>query len=100
MDIKNISIEEIDIIAEMKTLTNHCREAAVETLSSQEKIDCYDLGVKHAMSALKTLIHSFDFDKEDYVEKNRLIYQKYGEQSWIQRYRSLYEVLQELYGGD
>lgn len=81
MDIKNISIEEIDIIAEMKTLTNQYRESVVEKLGSQEKIDCYDLGIKHAMSVLKSLIHSFDFDKEDYVEKNRLIYQKYGEQS-------------------
>lgn len=100
MDVKNISIEEVDIIAEMKTLTNQYRELAVEKLCSQEKIDCYDLGIKHAMSALESLIHFFDFDKGDYIEKNRLIYQKYGEQSWIRRYKSLYKVLQELYGGD
>lgn len=88
--IVKIQVEQIDILKEMEVLNKRMRDAALEGCASEEKIKAYDIGVKNTMSALESLITHAE------GEKDRLIYQKYGEQFDIVRYRLLKDVLKEL----
>ena len=75
----------------MEILNQKMRDVAVKETSLENLIKGYDCGVKNTMSALKSLItHSID------GEKDRLIYQKYGERSNIVCYELLSDALKEL----
>lgn len=90
MDAENVIVEKIDILKEMEILNARMREAAIKD-STEEKIKAYDIGVENTMNCLKSLItHESD------GEKDRLIYQKYGEQCDVVTYWPLKEVLKEL----
>lgn len=90
MSIDDIKVEKIDILKEMEILNARMRKVAVKN-SAEEKIKAYDCGVENTMECLKSLItHETD------GEKDRLIYQKYGEQSEIVRYEKFSEILREL----
>lgn len=90
MDISKVMVEKMDILEEMKILLSRMREHAVE-VKSEDDIKHYDDGVRNAMNALDSLI-TINFDSE----KDRLIYQKYKEQSNFVRYMRLTDVLQQL----
>lgn len=96
-----ISIEVVDILEEMKVLNNRISETVCTNMTDEQK-KCYDLGIQNTMSALKSIIDTIEIDGEKTkdVEKDRIIYQKYGEQSNIVRYNKLSNILDELYGGD
>lgn len=88
-DISKVMVEKIDILAEMEVLNRKMREAVIKDTVPEEKIKAYDIGVKNTMSALESLItHS--------EEKDRLIYQKYGEQSGLVKFILLSDVIKEL----
>lgn len=90
-DISKVMVEKIDILAEMEVLNRRMREVVIKDTTLGEKIKAYDIGVKNTMSALKSLItHSAD------GEKDRLIYQRYAEQSNVVRYMLLTDALKEL----
>ena len=91
---ETIQIEKIDILSEMEVLNKRCRDMSVKGTESEHEIKAYDLGVKNTMAMLSSLIN---LNEEN---ENRLIFQKYGEQSDLVRYVHLSEVLKELYGGD
>lgn len=100
-NINEISVEMVDIVEEMKVLNDRISETVCTDMTDEQK-KCYDLGVQNTMSALKSIIDTAEIDGEKTkdVEKNRLIYQKYGTQSDIVRYVRLSEVINECYGGD
>lgn len=85
-----VIVEQIDILAEMEVLNERMRNAVIKDTTPEEKIRAYDMGVKNTMVALESLItHSEG-------EKDRLIYQKYREQSDLIRYRTLEQCLNEM----
>lgn len=91
VDISKIMVEKVDILKEMKILNQKMRDVVVKETSLENLIKGYDWGVKNTMSALKSLItHSID------GEKDRLIYQKYGERSNVVWYELLSDALKEL----
>ena len=96
-----ISIEMVDILEEMKVLNNRISETVCTNMTDEQK-KCYDLGIQNTMSALKSIIDTTEIDdgKTKDAEKDRIIYQKYGEQSNVMRYNKLSNILDELYGGD
>ena len=96
-----ISIEMVDILEEMKVLNNRISETVCTNMTDEQK-KCYDLGIQNTMSALKSIIDTTEIDdgKTKDAEKDRIIYQKYGEQSNVMRYNKLSNILAELYGGD
>lgn len=96
-----ISIEVVDILEEMKVLNNRIFETVCTNMTDEQK-KCYDLGIQNTMSALKSVIDTTEIGdgKTKDVEKDRIIYQKYGEQSNVVRYNKLSNILDELYGGD
>ena len=100
-NINDISVEMVDIVEEMKVLNDRISETVCTDMTDEQK-KCYDLGVQNTMSALKSLIDTADVDGEKTkdVEKNRLIYQKYGVQSDIVQYIRLSDAINELYGDD
>ena len=97
----NISIEVVDIIEEMKVLNDRISNTVCANMTDEQR-RCYDLGVQNTMSALKGIIDTTEVDgnETNEVEKNRIIYQKYGMQSDVVRYIRLSDVINELYGGD
>lgn len=97
----NISIEVVDIIEEMKVLNDRISNTVCANMTDEQR-KCYDLGVQNTMSALKGIIDTTEVDgnETNEVEKNRIIYQKYGMQSDVVRYIRLSDVINELYGGD
>lgn len=97
----NISIEVVDIIEEMKVLNDRISNTVCANMTDEQR-KCYDLGVQNMMSALKGIIDTTEVDgnETNEVEKNRIIYQKYGMQSDVVRYIRLSDVINELYGGD
>lgn len=100
-NLNEISIEIVDIVEEMESLNNRISETVCTNMTDEQK-KCYNLGVQNTMSALKSIIDTAEEDGENTkdVEKDRLIYQKYGEQSDIVRYIRLSDAINELYGGD
>lgn len=85
-----VIVEKIDILEEMKVLNKKMREAVIKETTLEEESKAYDIGVKNTMSALKSLItHSEE-------ERNRLIYQKYGEQSDMVQYITLEQVIKDM----
>ena len=97
----NISIEVVDIIQEMKVLNDRISNTVCANMTDEQR-KCYDLGVQNTMSALKGIIDTTEVDgnETNEIEKNRIIYQKYGMQSDVVRYIRLSDVINELYGGD
>lgn len=97
----NISIEVVDIIEEMKVLNDRISNTVCANMTDEQR-KCYDLGVQNTMSALKGIIDTTEVDgnETNEIEKNRIIYQKYGMQSDVVRYIRLSDVINELYGGD
>lgn len=90
IDISKVMVEQVDILSEMEVLNKRMKEVAVNNVISVEEIKVYDIGVENTMSALKSLItHSEG-------EKDRLIYQKYGKQSDLVKYRLLFDAIKEL----
>lgn len=90
MKLDELKIEKIDILKEMEVLNERTRKSVIEN-TSEEKIKAYDCGVKNTMNCLRSLItHELD------GEKDRLIYQKYGEQCDLVRYEKPSEILKEL----
>ena len=89
MDISKVMVERVDILKEMGVLLKRMREHVTE-VKAEEDMKHYDDGVKHAMSALESLIN-FPLDGKD-----RIIYQKHGEQSNIVRFILLTDALKEL----
>lgn len=100
-NINDISVEMVDIVEEMKVLNDRISETVCTNMTEGQK-KCYDLGVQNTMSALKSVIDTAEIDGDNTkdVEKNRLIYQKYGVRSDIVRYIRLSDIINELYGGD
>ena len=100
-NLDEISVEMVDILEEMKALNKKISDSVCANMTDEQK-KCYDLGVQNTMSALKGIVNTDECDgkgtKE--VEKDRLIYQKYGMQSDIVRYIKLSDAINELYGGD
>lgn len=95
LDLEKIMIEQVDIMGETKRVLSDLRKHAAE-VKTKENLEQYDDGIKHALTALDSIINSAD-DKG----KNRLIYQKHGFSSpYIKRYTSLEMALKEIYGGD
>lgn len=91
VDISEVMVERIDILEEMKILNEKMRNSAITGKTTKEQISAYDVGVENTMLALKSLItHSDD------GEKDRLIYQKYGERTDVIWYELLSDVLKEL----
>lgn len=85
-----VIVEQVDILAEMKVLNERMRNAEIKDTTPEAEIRAYDMGVKNTMAALESLItHSEG-------EKDRLIYQKYGEQSDVVRFRTLEQCLKEM----
>lgn len=93
MNINNTAIEKIDILGKMEILNTRMRESVIKNIVDEEKVKAYDIGVKNTMECLKSLITHKD------GKKNRLIYQKYEEQSddFVQ-YVQLSDALNELFG--
>ena len=90
-DISKVMVERIDILQEMEIFNQRMRDVVVKDTTPENLITAYDMGVKNTMSALESLItHSAD------GEKDRLIYQRYGEQSNVVRYMLLTDALKEL----
>lgn len=89
MDFKDIVVEEIDILKTMEMLNKRMRDSVFKNLT-EEQMKIYDIGVKNTMNCLKSLIA----DQKD-GEKNRLIYQKYGEPTEVCKFRKLSDVLKE-----
>lgn len=85
-----VIVEKVDILEEMKVLNERMRNAVIKDSTSKEEANAYDIGVKNTMSALESLIaHSEG-------EKDRLIYQKYGEQSVAVQYITLDQALKDM----
>lgn len=90
MDISKVMVEKMDILGQAEYYNKKMRDEAIKG-ASEEKIKAYDCGVKNTMEVLKMLItHSGD------GEKDRIIYQKYGEVSNVVQKRRLSHVLNEL----
>lgn len=90
-DISEVMVERIDILKEMEILNQKMRSVVVNKTNPENLIEGYDWGVKNTMSALESLVtHSAD------GERDRLIYQKYGERSDVVWYELLSDVLKEL----
>lgn len=85
-----VIVEQIDILAEMEVWNKKMRDAVINDATPEEKVAAYDIGVKNTMSALESLITNSE------GEIDRLIYQKYGEQSDIVRFRTLGQCLKEM----
>lgn len=84
-----VIVEKIDILEEMKVLNKRIRDAIIKD-STSEEAKAYDIGVKNTMSALESLItHSEG-------EKDRIIYQKHGEQSDMVQYITLKQVIKDM----
>ena len=100
-NINEISVEMVDIVEEMKVLDDRISETVCTDMTDEQR-KCYNLGVQNTMSALKSIIDTTENDGENTkdVEKNRLIYQKYGIRSDIVQYIRLSDVINELYGGE
>lgn len=100
-NINEISVEMVDIVEEMKALNDRISETVCNNMTDEQR-KYYDLGVQNTMSALKSIIDTTENDSEKTkdVEKNRIIYQKYGAKSDIVLYIRLSDVINELYGGD
>lgn len=91
IDISKVMVERVDILKEMETLNQKMRSAVINETTSENLVKGYDWGVKNTMDSLESLItHSVD------GEKDRLIYQKYGEQSNVVWYELLSDTLKEL----
>lgn len=85
-----VIIEKIDILAEMEVINKRMRSAAIKDTTTEKEAKAYDIGVKNTMYALESLItHSEG-------EKDRLIYQKHGEQSDVVQYRTFEQVLKDM----
>ena len=89
MGIKNVFVERIDILKTMEMLNARMRDLVSKNLT-EEQMKIYDIGTKNTMNCLEYLIT----DQRD-GEKNRLIYQKYGEPTEIRKFRRLSDVLKE-----
>lgn len=85
-----VIVEQIDILAEMEVLNKRMRNVAIKDTTPEAEIRAYDVGVRNTMSALESLITHSE------VEIDRLIYQKYGEQSDVVRFRTLEQCLKEM----
>lgn len=91
IDISKVMVERVDILKEMQILNEKMRDTAINKATPENLIKGYDWGVKNTMAALDSLItHSAD------GEKDRLIYQKYGERSDMVCYELLSDALKEL----
>lgn len=89
MDFKDIVVEEIDILKTMEILNERMRDSVSKNLT-EEQMKIYDIGIKNAMNCLESLITD-----QKGGEKNRLIYQKYGESTEVCKFRKLSDVLKE-----
>lgn len=85
-----VIVEQIDILAEMKVLNERMRNVEIKDTTPEAEIRAYDVGVRNTMSALESIItHSEG-------QMDRMIYQKYGEQSDLVLYRTLEQCLKEM----
>lgn len=90
MELRDVIVEEIDILKTMEVLNEKLRNSASQNLT-EKQMKVYDTGVKNTMNCLEMLItHQQD------GEKNRLIYQKYGEATEVCEYRKLSDILKEV----
>lgn len=95
LDFEKIIIEQVDIIGETKTVLSELRKHAAE-VKTEENLAQYDDGIKHALTALDSVINSINDEGKD-----RLIYQKHGFSSpYLKWHVSLEKALKEIYGGD
>jgi len=88
MEFKNLVVEEIDILKTMEMLNEKMRKSVSKNLN-EEQMKTYNIGVQNTMNCLRSLITHQD------GEKNRLIYQKYGEPTQVCYFRKLSEILKE-----
>lgn len=88
MDFKDVVVEEIDILKTMEMLNGEMRKL-VEKKLTEGQMKSYELGVQNTMACLESLITHED------GEKNRLIYQKYGEPTYVRDFRKLSDILKE-----
>ncbi len=88
MDFKDVVVEEIDILKTMEMLNEKMRKSVSENLN-EEQMKAYDIGIQNTMNCLESLITHQD------GEKNRLIYQKYGDPTQVCYFRKLSEILKE-----
>ena len=94
LDLKKVIVEQVDIIAETERILEILRKHASK-VKSEESMEHYDDGVRHALRALSSVI---DLDEG---EDKRLIYQKNEFFSPnMRRFVSLEMALKEIYGGD
>lgn len=97
--LEKILVEKVDILSEMESLNKSFRDLFINGDHTEEQVKAYDVGVQNTMSILESLIDSSEIDGYK-RKKDRIIFQKYGEESKIRRYVKLSDVLKELYGGD
>lgn len=95
LDLEKIMIEQVDIMVETKRVLSDLRKHAAE-VKTKENLEQYDDGIKHALTALDSIINSINDEGKD-----RLIYQKHGFSSpYLKWHVSLEKALKEIYGGD